>query len=95
MTSVLGLFARRRLSRSIALLICLSATALVWIGYRVVVEWEQAASQVAARRAEAAGLTVVMNRCPKIEWGRLNRELSWGGVNSKIISSRRRLEARR
>ena len=49
----------------------------------------------AARRAEQAGLTVVMNRCPKIEWGRLNRELSWGGVNSKIISSRRRLEGRR
>jgi len=49
----------------------------------------------AARRAEAAGLTVIMNRCPKIEYGRLNRELSWGGVNSRIISSRRRLEARR
>ncbi len=49
----------------------------------------------AARRAEAAGLTVIMNRCPKIEWGRLNRELSWGGVNSRIISSKRRLEGRR
>jgi predicted CoA-binding protein len=49
----------------------------------------------AARRAEEAGLTVIMNRCPKIEYGRLNRELSWGGVNSRIISSKRRLEARR
>lgn len=49
----------------------------------------------AAHRAEAAGLTVIMNRCPKIEWGRLNRELSWGGVNSRIISSKRRLEGRR
>ena len=49
----------------------------------------------AARRAEAAGRTVVMNRCPKIEYGRLNRELSWGGVNSRIISSKRRIEARR
>jgi signal transduction histidine kinase len=37
-----------------ALVICLSAAALVWIGYRAVVEWEQAAGQVAARRAEAA-----------------------------------------
>ena len=44
----------------------------------------------AARRAEAAGLTVVMNRCPKIEWGRLHGELSWGGINSGIISAKRR-----
>jgi predicted CoA-binding protein len=44
----------------------------------------------AAARAEAAGLEVVMDRCPKIEYGRLNAELSWGGFNSEIISSRRR-----
>jgi O-acetylhomoserine (thiol)-lyase len=43
----------------------------------------------AARRAEAAGLQVVMNRCPKIEYGRLHSELSWGGFNSGIISARR------
>lgn len=43
----------------------------------------------AAARAEAAGLTVVMNRCPKIEWGRLHRELAWGGINTGVISSRR------
>ncbi len=43
----------------------------------------------AARRAESAGLKVVMNRCPKIEWARLNRELAWGGVNTGVISSRR------
>jgi predicted CoA-binding protein len=44
----------------------------------------------AAARAEAGGLTVVMNRCPKIEWSRLHGELSWGGIDSGVISSRRR-----
>ena len=44
----------------------------------------------AARKAEAAGLKVVMNRCPKIEWSRLNSELAWSGVNTGIISSKRR-----
>ena len=44
----------------------------------------------AARKAEDAGLTVIMDRCVKIEFGRLSGELSWGGINSGIISSRRR-----
>ena len=44
----------------------------------------------AARTAEAAGLEVVMDRCMKIEYGRLSGELAWSGVNSGIISSRRR-----
>lgn len=43
----------------------------------------------AAARAEAAGLKVVMNRCPKIEYGRLSSEISWIGVNSRTLSSRR------
>ena len=44
----------------------------------------------AAAKAEAAGLKVVMNRCPKIEYSRLHGELAWSGVNTGIISSRRR-----
>ena len=43
----------------------------------------------AARRAEAVGVKVVMNRCPKIEYGRLSGEIGWVGVNSRTISARR------
>jgi len=46
-------------------------------------------NDVAAAEAEAAGLEVVMNRCPKIEYGRLSGEISWAGVNSRTISSRK------
>jgi len=42
----------------------------------------------AAATGEAAGLEVIMNRCPKIEFGRLGGELSWSGVNSGIIHNR-------
>ena len=41
----------------------------------------------AAAMAEAAGLQVVMNRCPKIEYGRLSGEIGWAGVNTGRISS--------
>lgn len=44
----------------------------------------------AAALAREAGLDVVMDRCPKIEFGRLNAELSWGGFNSKVITAKRR-----
>ena len=43
----------------------------------------------AAAKAEAAGGRVVMNRCPKIEYGRLSSEISWMGVNSRTLSSKR------
>ena len=42
----------------------------------------------AAELAEAAGLEVIMNRCPKIEYARLSGELSWSGINSGIISAK-------
>jgi O-acetylhomoserine (thiol)-lyase len=42
----------------------------------------------AAARAEAAGIEIIVNRCPKIEFGRLGGELSWSGVNSGIIQNR-------
>ncbi len=44
----------------------------------------------AAAKAEAAGLDVVMNRCPKMEYGKLSGEWGWVGGDSGIISSRRR-----
>jgi predicted CoA-binding protein len=46
-------------------------------------------NEPAARRARAAGLAVVQNRCVKIEHGRLFGGLSWAGVNTRVISSKR------
>jgi O-acetylhomoserine (thiol)-lyase len=58
------------------------------IGAKVV--WMQLGirNDAAAKTAEAAGIEVIMNRCPKIEFGRLGGELSWSGVNSGIIRNR-------
>ncbi len=46
-------------------------------------------SDEAAAEAERAGLKVVMNRCPKIEYGRLSGEIGWAGVNAGLISAKR------
>ncbi len=43
----------------------------------------------AAARAEAKGVKVVMNRCPKIEFGRLSGEIGWQGINSRILSAKK------
>ena len=56
---------------------------VVWMQFGVI-------NPEASARAEEAGLRVVMDRCPKVEYARLNGELSWNGFNSKVISSKRR-----
>lgn len=57
-------------------------------GFKVV--WMQLGvrNDEAAAEAEDAGLTVIMNRCPKIEYGRIWGELGWGGFDRGVISSR-------
>ncbi len=42
----------------------------------------------AAAMAEAKGIQVIQNRCPKIEYQRLYGELRMGGFNTGIISSK-------
>jgi predicted CoA-binding protein len=43
----------------------------------------------AAAMAQHAGINVVMNRCPKIEYARLCGEIGWAGVNSGVISAKK------
>jgi predicted CoA-binding protein len=61
------------------------------IAIRARVLWMQLGivNEEAARRAVAAGLDVVMNRCVKIEHARILGGLNWAGVNTGVISSRR------
>jgi predicted CoA-binding protein len=58
---------------------------------RIKVIWMQLGvrNDDAALLAEEAGLKVVMNRCPKIEYGRLSGEIAWAGVNNKMLSNRK------
>jgi predicted CoA-binding protein len=61
------------------------------IGAKVV--WMQLGvrNNEAAKLAEDAGLKVVINRCPKIEYGRLSGEIGWVGVNRRLIDNRKPL----
>ena len=67
-----------------------AAGAITDVGAKVV--WMQLGvrNDEAAARAEAAGITVIMNRCPKIEFGRLSGEIGWMGINTGVISSKKR-----
>ena len=59
------------------------------IGAKVL--WQQlgVTNEEAARKAEAAGLETVMDRCVKIEHARLFGGLNWAGVNTKVVSAKR------
>jgi predicted CoA-binding protein len=65
------------------------AEAAIAIGARVL--WQQLGvrNQAAAQKAAAAGLETVMDRCVKIEHGRLFGGLNWVGVNTGVISAKR------
>ena len=59
------------------------------IGAKVL--WQQLGvkNEAAATKARAAGLDAVLDRCVKIEHGRLFGGLNWVGVNTKVVSAKR------
>lgn len=59
------------------------------IGARTIWMQLNVINEEAAEKARAAGLTVIMDRCPKIEYGRLSGEIGWAGVNSRTLSAKR------
>jgi predicted CoA-binding protein len=65
------------------------AESAIAIGARVL--WQQLGvrNEAAAAKAVAAGLDTVMDRCVKIEHGRLFGGLNWVGVNTRVISAKR------
>ncbi len=48
-------------------------------------------SEEAAKLAADAGLNVVMDRCPKIEYGRMSGEIGWLGISRNVIDNRKPL----
>ncbi|HEY1708419.1 MAG TPA: CoA-binding protein [Rhizomicrobium sp.] len=61
------------------------------LGIKVI--WMQlgVVSEEARQLAEDASLTVIMDRCPKIEHGRFSGEIGWMGVNRRVIDNRKPL----
>jgi predicted CoA-binding protein len=61
------------------------------LGFTVI--WMQLGviSEEAERLAKEAGLTVIMDRCPKIEHGRFSGEIAWMGINRRLIDNRKPL----
>jgi predicted CoA-binding protein len=57
-------------------------TTVLWLQLGVI-------SEEAREIGEAAGLTVIMDRCPKIEHGRFSGEMGWLGINRKVIDNRK------